>query len=92
VAAAVCQPLAPPPTRHEVRRLVHVLHATCDGARCVAGEDLERRARDRLRARAAHPVHGHRTGCRLGEEFEIDPEKGAFLLELHLDMARKASH
>ena len=28
----------------------------------------------------------------IDDEFEIDPEGGAFLLEVHLDAARKASH
>jgi hypothetical protein len=50
------------------------------------------RIRDHLRREGWSEFTVEETIYAIDDEFYIDPESGAFLLELHLNMARKASH
>jgi hypothetical protein len=59
VKLAVPQAITPPTALNEVRRLIHALHAACNGGVGVAQEDLLRHGYNRLRPRTADPVNGH---------------------------------
>jgi hypothetical protein len=50
------------------------------------------RIRDHLRREGWSEFTVEETIDTIDDELVIDPESGAFLLELHLNMARKASH
>jgi hypothetical protein len=52
----------------------------------------EDRIRDHLRREGWSEFTVEETIYAIDDELDIDPESGAFLLELHLEMARKASH
>src|SRR5205814_10464528 len=56
----IAHALTPPPTGHEVRRLIHVFHSTGDGGVAMAEPDLLRRRCDCLRTRATDAIDGHR--------------------------------
>ena len=60
VELAVAEPIAPAAAADEEGRLVHVLHAAGHSDVDVAQQDFLRRGHDRLRARAADPIDGHR--------------------------------
>jgi SOS response regulatory protein OraA/RecX len=56
-------------------------------------EKMEKdRIRDHLRREGWSQFTIQETIDTIDDELDIDPESGAFLLELHLEMARKASH
>ena len=59
VKLAVAQPITPATAAHEVRRLIHALHAAGDRGVRIAEQDLLRSGDNRLRPRAADAVHGH---------------------------------
>jgi hypothetical protein len=52
----------------------------------------EARIRDHLRREGWSQFTIQETIDTIDDELVIDPESGEFLLELHLNMARKASH
>ena len=51
--------MPPAAARHEVRRLIHVLHAAGDRDVGATQQDFLRHRHNRLRPRAANTVHGH---------------------------------
>jgi hypothetical protein len=54
-------------------------------------EDKDR-IRDHLRREGWSEFTVREVFAAIDDEFDIDPESGAFLLEVHLQAARKASH
>ena len=58
----------------------------------ILKKEDEDRIRDHLRREGWSEYTIREVFATIDDEFEIDPESGAWLLKLHLEAARKASH
>jgi hypothetical protein len=58
----------------------------------ILKKEDEDRIRDHLRRDGWSEFTVHEVFAIIDDEFEIDPESGSYLLEVHLEAARKASH
>ena len=61
-------------------------------AESILTKEHSDRIRDHLRREGWSEFTVREVFATIDDEFEIDPESGAFLLEVHLEAARKASH
>jgi len=65
---------------------------TGGNAESILKKEDEDRIRDHLRRDGWSEFTVREVFATIDDEFEIDPESGIYLLELHLEAARKASH
>ena len=65
---------------------------TGGNAESILKKEDEDRIRDHLRRDGWSEFTIREVFATIDDEFEIDPEAGAYLLEVHLEGARKASH
>ena len=65
---------------------------TGGNAQSILKKEDEDRIRDHLRRDGWSEFTVREVFAAIDDEYELDPESGAWLLKLHLEAARKASH